>query len=153
MQRKHDFMELYHAWERLAPGPRAELRRISHPNNLLAIPAFYRLFSGRGTTEREKEAYQRLIFCLPCIKRHTDEKISLGKALGKARDGGRPRVSEMRLFQVVRSNAPNDMVQLRRILKMAEPIVNWQLAATQLWFWNQRSKRDLLEQYFLNQSN
>lgn len=153
MGRRHDFMELYHAWGRLAPGPRAELRRISHPNQLMTVPAFYRLFSGRGATEREKEAYQRLIFCLPCIKRHTDEKISLGKALGRARDDSRTKVSEMRMFQVVRSVAPNDMIQLRRILKMVEPIVNWELTAAQLWFWNERSKRDLLEQYFLNQSN
>lgn len=150
MERSDDFMGLYRAWERLAPGPRAELRRVNTPDELLEVPAFYRLFSGRGSKEWEKDAYQRLIFCLPCIKGHTDQQITLGAALAKRHDGGRPAVSETRLFQVVRSSAPNDMIQLRRILKMVEPTVNWPKAAEALWYWNDRSKRDLLEQYFLN---
>lgn len=147
MERLHDYMGLYQAWERLTPGPKAELRRVERPDDLLEVPAFYRLFSGRGTNDWEKDAYQRLIFCLPCLK-HTGEKISLGKALAKGKG-----VGEKRLFQVVRSNDPNDMIQLRRILRMAEPTVNWELAAKQLWYWNERNKRDLLEDYFLNQSN
>jgi CRISPR system Cascade subunit CasB len=149
MERTHDFMGLYQTWDRLTPGPKAELRRIERPSDLLEVPAFYRLFSGRGTTPWEKDAYQRLIFCLPCVK-HTVEDISLGKALAKGNI-----VSEKRLFQVIRSESPNDMIQLRRILGMFKPklIVNWQLAAKQLWKWNEHSKRDLLEDYFLNHSN
>jgi CRISPR system Cascade subunit CasB len=150
MERKDDFMRLYQKWKQLAPGPRAELRRVNSPDELLEIPAFYRLFSGMGSKEWEKEAYQRLIFCLPCIKGHTDQLISLGVVLAKKRGGGQAAVSEKRLFQVIRSNAPNDMVQLRRILKMVEPIVNWPKAAETFWYWNDRSKRDMLEQYFLN---
>ncbi|HNT16714.1 MAG TPA: type I-E CRISPR-associated protein Cse2/CasB [Acidobacteriota bacterium] len=153
MERTGDFMELYRAWEGLKPGPKAELRRVTTPDELLEVPAFYRLFSGRGSREWEKQAYQRLIFCLPCIKGHTDQPVTLGAALARIRDGGRPAVSEKRLFQVVRSIAPNDMIQLRRILKMADPTVNWPKAAETLWFWNERSKRDMLEQYFLNQSS
>lgn len=147
MEYKHDFMGLYQAWERLTSGPKAELRRVERPEDLLEVPAFYRLFSGHGTTGWEKNAYQRLIFCLPCLK-HTGEYVSLGKALAKGKG-----VGEKRLFQIVRSGEPNDMIQLRRILRMAEPTVNWELAATQLWYWNERSKRDLLEDYFLNRSN
>jgi CRISPR system Cascade subunit CasB len=150
MERTDDFMKLYQKWMQMAPGPRAELRRVTSPAELLEIPAFYRLFSGMGSKEWEKEAYQRLIFCLPCIKAHTEQPISLGAVLAKRRDGGRAVVSEKRLFQVIRSRAPNDIIQLRRILKMAEPVVNWPKAAKALWYWNDRSKRDLLEDYFLN---
>jgi CRISPR system Cascade subunit CasB len=74
------------------------------------------------------------------------EEISLGKALAKGKG-----VGEKRLFQVLRSTPPNDMIQLRRILKMVEPTANWPKAAETVWYWNERSKRDLLEQYFLNQ--
>lgn len=150
MQRTDDFMRLYQKWQQLTPGQRAELRRVNNPRELLEVPAFYRLFSGMGSKEWEKEAYQRLIYCLPCIQGHTEQPVSLGAALAGKRESGRPAVSEKRLFQVVRSNSPNDMVQLRRILKMAEPVVNWPKAAETLWYWNDRSKRDLLEQYFLN---
>lgn len=141
-----DFMALYNIWEQLPSGPRAELRRVGKPEELIEVPAFYRLFSGRAVQEWEKQAYQRLIFCLPCIK-HTGEEVSLGRALAKGK-----WVSEKRLFQIIRSDPPNDMIQLRRILQMVEPTVNWPRAAKLLWHWNERSKRDLLEDYFVNQS-
>lgn len=145
-QQKHpEFMALYHAWEQLSNGAKAELRRIAKPQELLEIPAFYRLYSGKTHTEWEKQAYQRLIFCLPYIK-HTNENVGLGKALTKGKT-----VSEKRLFQIVRSDEPNDMIQLRRILQMTEPLANWMQSATTLWYWNDRSKRDLLEDFFLNQ--
>ena len=150
MERKDEFMKLYKKWQQLTPGQRAELRRVNNPGELLKVPAFYRLFSGMGSKEWEKDAYQRLIYCLPCIQAHTDEPVSLGAALAKKWGGGHSVVSEKRLFQVIRSNAPNDMIQLRRILKMAEPVVNWPKAANTLWYWNDRSKRDLLEQFFLH---
>ncbi len=151
-RREYDFMGLYDAWRQLRPGPKAELRRAATPADLLEVPAFYRLFSGRGNTEWEKQAYQRLIFCLPCIKQHIEKPVSLGAALARSDESGRSTVGEKRLFQIIRSESPNDMIQLRRILKMVEPTVNWPLAARQLWFWNTRSKRDLLENYFMNQS-
>lgn len=145
-QKLPDVMELYHAWGQLRPGAKAELRRIGRPEELIETPAFYRLFSGKVAQEWEKQAYQRLIFCLPYVK-HTSEEVGLGKALAKGKG-----VSEKRLFQVIRSEPPNDMIQLRRILQMVEPSVNWPRAARLLWYWNDRSKRDLLEEYFMNHS-
>ena len=147
-QRLPDFMSLYEAWDQLSPGHQAELKRVAKPEELIEVPAFYRLFSGRATEEKGKRAFQRLIYCLPCIK-HTDKKISLGAALAVYERG----VSEKRLFQVVRSNFPNDMIQLRRILKMVQPVASWPMAAKQLWYWdwNERSKRDLLEDFFMHQ--
>jgi len=145
-QKLPDFMALYHTWEQLPPGPKAELRRVGRPEELIETPAFYRLFSGKAEQEWEKQAFQRLIFCLPCVK-HTSEDVGLGKALAKGKG-----VSEKRLFQVIRSESPNDMIQLRRIMQMVEPAVNWPRTARLLWYWNERSKRDLLEEYFMNQS-
>ncbi|MSM41135.1 MAG: type I-E CRISPR-associated protein Cse2/CasB [Geobacter sp.] len=145
-QKHPEFMMLYHAWEQLSNGAKAELRRVAKPEELLDVPAFYRLYSGKAHAEWEKRAYQRLIFCLPYINHGTDD-VGLGKALTKGKG-----VSEKRLFQVVRSDEPNDMVQLRRILQMTEPTANWSKVANTLWYWNDRSKRDLLEDYFINQS-
>ena len=146
-----DFMALYNEWTQFKPGPKAELKRVAEPDDLIEVSAFYRLFSGRGSSDWEKSAWQRLIYCLPCVK-HTDRNISLGKALARSGGNDKKPISEKRLFQVVRSEFPNDMIQLRRILKMVEPLVNWPSAAKQLWYWNKKSKRDLLEDYFLNQS-
>ncbi len=143
-QKLPDFMEIYHAWEQLRPGPKAELRRTGRPADLIETPGFYRLFAGKATREWEKLAYQRLIYCLPHI-RHADGGFGLGRALAKS-----GKVSEKRLFQVIRSEVPNDMIQLRRVLQMVEPVVNWAGTAKLFWYWNERSKRDLLEDYFLN---
>lgn len=146
-QRLPDFMSLYDAWKLLSPGQQAELRRVSRPDELVKTPAFYRLYSGRASEEWGKRAFQRLIFCLPCIK-HTDKPVSLGAAIARYKLG----VSEKRLFQVIRSESPNDIIQMRRILKMVEPVINWSMAAKQLWYWNERSKRDFLEDFFMNQT-
>ena len=82
MTKENDFMELYQAWKSLPNGSKAELRRCTKPDDLLEVPAFYRLFGGRGEKEWQKKAYQRLIFCLPCIE-HTEQKISLGGCFGR----------------------------------------------------------------------
>ncbi|RJR20370.1 MAG: type I-E CRISPR-associated protein Cse2/CasB [Nitrospiraceae bacterium] len=150
-QRLPDFMSLYKAWDQLQPGPKAELKRAAVPEDMIETPAFYRLFSGKAGTEWEKQAFQRMIYCLPCIT-HTEGNVKLGAALARGGKSGKS-VSEKRLFQVIRSSQPNDMIQLRRILKMVEPVANWPMAAKQLWYWNDRSKRDLLEDFFLNKTN
>ena len=154
MEKATDFMDLYQTWQRFPNGPKAELKRCGNPDALLEVPAFYRLLGGRGEKEWQKKAYQRLIFCLPCIN-HTDQKISLGASLARSRKGSRAAVSESRMIQIVRSEAPNDMIQLRRILKQVEPTANWILVAKQLWYWDfsERSKRDLLEDFFVNQTD
>lgn len=154
MAKEPEFMDLYQAWQRLPKGPRAELKRCGTLDDLLEMPAFYRLLGGRGEQEWQKKAYQRLIFCIPCIN-HTEQKVSLGTALARTRKGSRSVVSESRMIQVVRSESPNDMAQLRRIIKQAEPTVNWPMMARQLWYWNlnERSKRDLLEDFFINQTD
>jgi len=149
-QRLPDFMALYGAWEQLSPGPKAELRRVGRPDELIGVPAFYRLCAGKGTTEWEKKAFERLVFCLPYIM-HVAGNVTLGAALAYIGKDGKG-VSEKRLFQVIRSEAPNDMIQLRRILGMVKPKLNWPKAASQLWYWNERSKRDLLEDFFMNRS-
>lgn len=147
-QRKYpDFMGLYNDWDKLSPGSKAELRRTAKPDKLIYLPAFYGLFSGRAQTDRDKYKLQRLIFCLPHVE-HVDKDVSLGKALALGQC-----VSEKRLFQVIRSEEPNDIIQLRRILMMFKPKIytNWEMTAKLLWDWTDWSKRKLLEDFFLNQ--
>lgn len=135
-----DFMTLYERYRKvISNGAKAELRRIAQPDDLIEVPAFYRLTQGYGTDER----MQRLVYCLPYI-RHVEKGKSLGHALAEA------KVSEKRLFVVIRSEPPNDLIQLRRLLQQVEPTVNWFDAAKQLYYWNDIAKRQLLENYFLH---
>lgn len=137
-----DFMLMYRQYQDLKPGPKAELKRAALLSGLTEIPAFYKLLQGFRGDER----MQRLVFCLPLIS-HRESGMSLGRALAEA------DVNEKRLFMVIRSEAPNDLIQLRRLLRMVEPEVNWQPTAKSLYYWNDIAKRTLLEDFFYYQNS
>lgn len=137
-----DFLAIYQQYQNLKPGSKAELKRVANPSDLIEIPAFYRLLQGKKGSQR----LQRILFCLPLIT-HKDGGDSLGKALAKA------NVNEKRLFMVIRSQEPNDLIQLRRLLKQAHPTVDWLTMAKTLYYWNDLAKRNLLEDFFYYQIN
>lgn len=136
-----DFMPILEHYQLLKPGPKSELRRLVEPDDLIEVAAFYRLLNGQKGDAKMK----RVIYCLPAIKKN-DPDVSLGQALAKA------GVSEKRLFMVVRSESPNDIIQLRRLLKMAELSVNWQEFASLVYWWGKRNKQKLLEDFFFHQT-
>lgn len=136
-----DFIELRQRYERLPNGPKADLRRLAKPENVAEVAAAYRLVPGR----RLSTGLQYVLFCLPWV-RHASGAPPLGAALSMA------GIGEKRLFQVVRSESPNDIVQLRRLLQWAEPTADWASLGRQLLFWNYRdgaNKHRLLEDYYL----
>jgi len=143
-----NFAGFYAVWQKLSPGPKAELRRVTDPDDLLDIPAFYRLvepFGWKSDLPRwEKQRWQRLVFLVNHISNKGEH--SLGKAL--ALPG---KVNEKRLFQIVRADYPSDVKQLRRLLKQIEPDVNWYKMANQIWRWDKYRKRNLMEDFVLNQ--
>jgi len=131
-------------WERyrdvLSAGHRAELRRVRSPDELRDVPALYRLLGGRRPNKR----WLRVVYMLPYLK-HSLKGKSLGAQLAEA------NVSEARLFQVIRSEEPNDLVQLRRILQQVEPTVNMDKQGRDLFFWDKRqNKQRLIEDYFVS---
>lgn len=136
-----DFLGLYERYQKLKTGPQAELKRVAQPEDLLEMPAFYRLLhdtsAGKGM--------QRLVYCLPLIT-HQEGGDSLGRALAKA------EINEKRLFMVIRSEEPNDFIQLRRLLKQINPKLDWLSTAKTLYYWNDRLKRQLLEDFFFYQN-
>jgi len=144
--RTPDFGLLYERYQDLKPGPKAELKRVMNPDDLAEIPAFYRLLQ----ENKEYKKMQRIVYCLPFIE-HQYQGDSLGRALAKA------NINEKRLFMVIRSLEPNDLIQLRRLLKQADnPALDWLKMANALWKWNypnQQSKRKILEDFFYYQNN
>ena len=121
-------------------GARAELRRVADPEGVAFLPALYRLFPG----QRPDERYQRIAFLLP-YARHATKAKPLGAQLADA------KVAEARVLQVARSRAPLDLIQLRRLLNHADPAVDWQAFGKTLWYWNEISKRQLVEDFYLAQ--
>lgn len=133
-----DYVALFERFKSLSKGHQAELRRVKTPADLALLPAYYRLFPGVKTDIR----WQRVAFLLPFVH-HKPDGGALGEKLAD-------KISEARLFQVVRSDQPNDLIQLRRLVQQVEPTVNWPRLGETLFFWNDISKRNLLEDYFLH---
>lgn len=137
-----DFRGIAGRFEKMGNGPRAELRRCARPEDVAMVPAFYRLLPGIKTDAR----WLRLIYFMPYVQ-HKQGGGSVGAALAKA------NVSEKRLFQVLRSQSPNDLVQLRRLIQQAEPALDWQQFGETLFFWSEEKKRRILEDFFMHQSS
>jgi CRISPR system Cascade subunit CasB len=136
MTEPYDFIALAQRYNNLPPGPRAELRRVARPDDLALIPAFYRLLPGIQTDKR----WQRVVFFLPFVS-HQEGGGRLGQKLAG-------KISEARLFQVLRSTKPNDLIQLRRLAQQVEPAVDWQALGKMLFYWGEMQKRRLIEDYF-----
>lgn len=134
-----DFREIAGRFEKIGAGAKAELRRCARPEDVAMVPAFYRLLPGIKTNQQ----WQRLVYFLPYAKQGGG---SLGAELAKA------KISEQRLFQVLRSQSPNDLVQLRRLVLQAEPMLDWQQFGETLFYWNEEKKRRILEDYFMHQT-
>lgn len=126
--------------EAFPTGARAELRRVADPDAVAFSPALYRLFPGQKPDDR----HLRLAFLLPCCK-HDAKAKSLGAQLAAA------KVAEARVLQVARAQSPLDLIQLRRLLARIEPAVNWLEFGKTLWFWSERTKRKLVEDFYLAQ--
>lgn len=149
-----DAMALYNAWQQLDNGSSAQLRRVNEPDALRDIPAFYRFVQPFGWANPvNQRPLLRMVFCLSAGKNVIQHKeknpdypagISLGRALAKS-----GKINERRIFQLVRAESPGDMIQLRRLLIHAEPVLDWSLFARQLTWWGKRERQQLLEDFML----
>ena len=126
--------------EAFPTGARAELRRASEPAEVALLPGLYRLFPGQRPVER----HQRIAFMLP-YPRHSTSAKPIGVQLATA------RVAGARVLNVVRSRSPLDLIQLRRLLNHIDAAVDWQAFGKMLWYWNDISKRQLVEDFYLAQ--
>lgn len=134
-----DFVELVKRYNKLTNGQRAELRRVAEPADMALLPSFYHLISNMG---QANDMWSRIAYFLPYVE-HKDKGPSLGQVLR------RKAISEKRLFQVVRSQSPNDLISLRRLVQQAKPSLDWNKFGKSIFFWSDISKKQLLKDYFL----
>ncbi len=139
-----DFQKLVADYQhKLTNGQRADLRRAEVPDSLLDIPAFYHLVQRCGLQAGPQSA--RLIYFLPYVE-HRQGAKPIGRQMEEQ------KISETRLFQVVRADSPDDLVYLRRLTQQMKPVVDWQEFGRMLYFWGKNAKytkRQLLKDYFL----
>ena len=137
------FTELHQRfWQTLDNGQRAEIRRVSTLDDLETLPAFYHLM-GDFDLKNIKQMAQVAIF-LPLVEHNSENAKPLGKQLNEA------KISEKRIFHIVRSTSPNDLIQLRRVIKQAKlNSINWQKFGECLFDWGEQSKKHLVQNFFI----
>jgi len=123
----------------LTPGQRAEIRRTGGPEELGMIPAYYRLLPDKTHPSRQ---WRRVVFLLPHAN-HLEDGGSIGEAMAEA------EISEMRILQLLRTDSEMlAMQRLRRLCQQAKPSVDWAQFGRTLYYWNNRSRQGIAENYF-----
>ena len=137
------FTELHQRfWQTLDNGQRAEIRRVSTPEDLETLPAFYHLLG--YFNPKDIKQWTRIAFFMPFIEKHSEEVKPLGKQLKDA------KISEKRIFHIIRSTSPNDLIQLRRVIQQAKlSSINWETFGKSLFYWNINSKKHIIQNFFI----
>lgn len=138
-----DFINLHDCYKNtLDNGDRAQIKRATEPEDLLELPAFYRSIG--SASHKDLKQLARCVFFLPLIGNHNADADSLGRQLKQH------KISEKRLFHIIRSESPNDLVQLKRVLQQAKlNQINWQVFGGTLFYWGKRQKQQLMQDFYL----
>lgn len=141
------FTELYDRfWQTLDNGQRAEIRRVSTIEDLETLPAFYHLMGNFDL--KDIKQWTRVAFFLPFVEKHSEEAKPLGQQFKEA------NISEKRIFHIVRSTSPNDLIQLRRVTQQAKlSSINWQEFGKILFYWGDNSKKRIIQNFFIQTIN
>lgn len=151
---------LNNEYQALSNSDKASIRRCVEPDDLLITPAFLRLI---GETLRQfKEADRanaatflnhlsqiaRIVYFLPFAKLK-------GQSLGEVFN--QQKISERRLFLVVRSEYPQDLIQLRRLCQQCKDVdIDGLKLANLLLYWgkdkatSESCKRQLMRDFYLS---
>ncbi len=138
-----NFNNLYDSYkDKLDNGERAQIKRATEPDDLLGLPAFYRLIGHASNKDINQLA--RFAFFLPLILGNTETAPPLGRQLKNN------NISEKRLFHIIRSEYPNDLIQLKRVLQQASlRNINWHTFGNALFYWGKHQKQQLMKDFYL----
>jgi CRISPR system Cascade subunit CasB len=146
-----DYINLFNDYKELSNGEKASIRREVSPEDLQTNPVFYRLIAATSFADHIAQA-TRLVYLMPFIHHQTNGK-TLG-ALLKERN-----ISERRLFLVIRSEYPQDLIHLRRLCQQfKEEKIDGVKLGKSLFYWDwgrdknsiERSKRELMQNFYLS---
>lgn len=144
-QSKSYYLDLWERYQQMGNGAKADIKKISSPKELLSVGAFFRLCRREDALLK----YANIVFVLPWLGHKK------GVALGSVFYGDQKhRISEARMIQFQRSDYPQDIVALRRMIwqsvgRHAEQAVDWEILGPQLFYWGENNKQKLLQDYYI----
>ena len=144
-----DYLALLKKFQALNNGEKASIRREIEPDDLKTNPVFYRLIEGSIFTEALPQV-ARLIYFLPFLPLEPNKQGA--KKIGAILNAH--EISERRLFLVMRSESPADLIQLRRLLQQIKHgYLDYPAFANMLFYWGKLSKQELMEEFYLSAPN
>ena len=147
VESKPFYLDLCERYQKMGNGAKADIKRVSFPKELLSLGAFFRLCR----KENDLFKYANVVFILPWLGHKK------GMTLGSVFYGdSKHRVSEARMIQLQRSDYPQDIVGLRRIIwqatgRHAEQTVDWEIFGPQLFYWGNHYKQKILQDYYISE--
>lgn len=144
---KSFYLDLWERYQQLENGPKADIKRVSNPKELLSIGSFFRLCRQEDNLLK----YTNVVFILPWLTHKRG--VSLGSVFYSDQ---KHRISEARMIQMQRSDYPQDIVSLRRMIwqsvgRHGEQGVDWEFLGPQLFYWAENNKQKILQDYYISE--
>lgn len=137
-----DFIVLYTLFRRLDARSVKKIRGALNPNDLFYCPPFYRLLVEFNIKREDRFSWSRLVYCLPYLT-HSENGRGLGHALARLPIA----FKRSQLSRVMLSSYPDDIIELRDLLNLVHPIINWEIFAHTLWHWEYGLKQSILHDF------
>ncbi len=136
----YDFVAMKVRYEKLSKADKAKLARVTKPEGFPMIGATYKLLPDQ---EKPHSGWQRVIFLLALVE-HEPQGASLGTLFGVC------GIKEDRIQRIIHSSVPNTLTYIASCLKLcgANNKVDFQRVAELLFYWGDKSKERLLQDYY-----
>ncbi len=153
-----DYVGLIKKYDSLSNGEQASIRREVEADDLRTNPVFYRLIQDTVFATNSISQAARLVYFLPFVH-HKEGAKSFGALLYKLFEA--KKIKDRRLFLVIRSEYPQDLIQLRRLLQQLLQLkpnatIDYTVFGDMLFHWgktkekSESSKRRLMQDFYLS---
>ncbi len=154
---KIKWVEVYERYEKLDNGSKALIKRSTSLEEIKLSLVLFQL----GLEHNIQSS--RIAFCIPFLK-SVEDGNSIGKSLASLDDGDIGREKDKyttigkRMMRIVRLDGDNDLYEFRRLLNFIagkssdkKISVDIKSACKALYYWGEKSKKEIFENYLVEQ--
>lgn len=130
-------------------GDRADLRRCHDLTEVFFCPAFHRLYQSLLSEGKvRREALALIAVSLAHVKEDISG-VTFAQQMGESKTGQTPQISKMRFRSLIRIESyPDLFLSVTRIVKMLNGAVNIDDMVHNLYFWNEKTRKEMTFEYF-----
>ena len=130
-------------------GDSAELRRCHDLAEVFFCPAFHRLYQSLLADGKVRREALALIAVTLAYVKEDIAGVSFAQQMGETKSGQTSSISEARFRKLIRCESyPELFLPVTRIIRMLNGAVNIDDMVKKLYFWNEKSRKDMTFEYF-----